>query len=152
MNWARGLFRLWLVGAVLYVVGIAFVAYPDVKNNFDTDKLDMIPVLCGEKRGKAGTDFTTKRGQEPGPRDENVDVAFMDRCWYPISKMRALYPEFAKLSDPVLITKTYKATGIDPDKKPWTTLFFWLGVALGVPLIILALGKSLLWAVAGFFK
>jgi hypothetical protein len=160
MNWARGLFRLWLVGAALYVPVIAFLGYPEVMNNFDRsvrvyvnkNKLEMVPVPCGDVRGEAGTDYTTKWGQEPGPWDKYAKVTHYDKCWYSISNFRALYPEYADLSDRDLLSKTYKTAGaeLDPDRKPWTTLFFWLGVALGIPLLILVLGKALFWAIVGF--
>jgi hypothetical protein len=32
---ARGLFRLWIVGTALFVLGIAFVSYSDIKAEFD---------------------------------------------------------------------------------------------------------------------
>jgi hypothetical protein len=35
MNWRRGLFRLWIVGTVLFVLAIAFVSYGEIKAHFD---------------------------------------------------------------------------------------------------------------------
>jgi hypothetical protein len=35
MNWRRGLFRLWVVGAALFVIAIAFVSYSNIKSEFD---------------------------------------------------------------------------------------------------------------------
>jgi hypothetical protein len=32
---ARGLFRLWIVGAALFVIVVAFVSYSDIKAEFD---------------------------------------------------------------------------------------------------------------------
>jgi hypothetical protein len=34
MNWRRGLFRLWIVGTVLFVLAIAFVSHNEVKMQF----------------------------------------------------------------------------------------------------------------------
>jgi len=31
MNWRRGLFRLWIVGSVLFVIAVAFISYADIK-------------------------------------------------------------------------------------------------------------------------
>jgi hypothetical protein len=31
MNWRRGLFRLWIVGTVLFVLAVAFVSYSEIK-------------------------------------------------------------------------------------------------------------------------
>jgi hypothetical protein len=36
MNWRRGLFRLWIVGTVLFVLVVAFVSYSEIKQQFDT--------------------------------------------------------------------------------------------------------------------
>src|SRR3954463_8364317 len=36
-------------------------------------------------RGVAGTDFTTKEGQQPGPWDVYVKSNPFDTCWYPLS-------------------------------------------------------------------
>jgi hypothetical protein len=35
MNWRRGLFRLWIVGTVLFVIAVAFISYGDIKGEFD---------------------------------------------------------------------------------------------------------------------
>jgi hypothetical protein len=35
MNWRRGLFRLWIVRATLFVIAIALVSYSDIKAEFD---------------------------------------------------------------------------------------------------------------------
>src|SRR5215475_6049643 len=35
MNWRRGLFRLWIVGTVLFVIAVAFVSYSEIKAQFD---------------------------------------------------------------------------------------------------------------------
>jgi hypothetical protein len=35
MNWRRGLFRLWIVGAALFVLAIAFISYGEIKRQFD---------------------------------------------------------------------------------------------------------------------
>jgi hypothetical protein len=72
MNWRRGLFRLWIVGSVLFVIAVAFVSYSDIKREFNAASLSkfvLLPVLCGDARGVAGKDYTTKEGQSPGPWD-----------------------------------------------------------------------------------
>jgi hypothetical protein len=36
MNWRRGLFRLWIVGSVLFViVAVAVISYSEIKKQFD---------------------------------------------------------------------------------------------------------------------
>src|SRR5437870_43017 len=36
MNWRLGLFRLWIVGTVLFVLAVAFMSYSEIKMQFDT--------------------------------------------------------------------------------------------------------------------
>jgi hypothetical protein len=42
MNWRRGLFRLWVVGTVLFVLAVAFVSYGDIKEEFDAVAADVV--------------------------------------------------------------------------------------------------------------
>jgi hypothetical protein len=35
MNWRRGLFRLWIVGSVLFVIAVAVVSYREIKEQFE---------------------------------------------------------------------------------------------------------------------
>jgi hypothetical protein len=145
MNWRRGLFRLWIVGTVLFVMAVAFVSYDEIKAQFDETALTrwveandvlLVPQLCGDARGVAGVDYSTEN----------------DACWYAISKFRPLYPEYNNLSDKELSRKLYADRGIpirDPPN-PWATLGMWAGIAFGIPLAVLVLGASLVWAFSGF--
>jgi hypothetical protein len=71
MNWRRGLFRLWLVGAALFVIVVAGISYSEIKTQFDRPvKTELfMPVLCGQARGEAGTDYAIKEKGKPGPWD-----------------------------------------------------------------------------------
>jgi hypothetical protein len=99
MNFRRGLFRLWIVGSALFVLAAAFISYGEIKKQFndiairavlDERKVEFIvPQLCGTARGLAGTGYTTKMGQNPGPWDEYAKPNYFDNCWYAMSKLRA---------------------------------------------------------------
>ena len=39
---------------------------------------------------------------------------------------------------------------IEPNPNPWATLGVWASIAFGIPLAVLALGPSLVWAFSGF--
>jgi hypothetical protein len=146
MNLRRGLFRLWIVGSALFVLAVAFVSYSEIKKQFDAAALMhvlkanevAVPVLCADARGTANADYFIEHN---------------DNCWYAMSKFRRLYPEYKDLSDNELTRKLYPARGLPAPNglpNPWATLGTWASIAFGIPLAVLALGASLLWALSGF--
>jgi len=75
-----------------------------------------------------------------------------DNCWYAVSRFRRLYPEYNDLSDKELTRKLYALRGITAASdllNPWATLGTWAIIAFGIPLAVLVLGASLVWAVSG---
>ena len=48
MNWRRGLFRLWIVGTVLFVLAIAFISYSEIKSHAEVPraKLEMCATIA----------------------------------------------------------------------------------------------------------
>jgi hypothetical protein len=90
VNLRRGLFRLWIVGAALFVLAVAVVTYPSIKLEFD-----------------------------------------------------------AVARKPDLL-----AYGTPPDMRsapsPWASLGTAAAIAFGIPLAVLVLGSSLLWALSRF--
>jgi len=151
MNWRRGLFRLWIVGSVLFVTAVAVISYSEIKAQFDGVPSPpqgfeiVVPQLCKDARGDAGSDYTTQKGQNPGPWDKYAKPDPYDDCWYTMSKFRPLYPEYNNLSDYELIRMLY---GIRV--RPWATLGMWASIAVGIPLAVLIVGASLVWAFSGF--
>jgi hypothetical protein len=150
MNWRRGLFRLWIIGTVLFVLAIAFISYSEIKKQFVDTALErflLVPQLCGDARGVAGTDYTANL-------DGNTDAKpnFFDNCWYEMSKFRPLYPEYKDVSDKELSRRLYAEYGVPirDTPNPWVTLGTWASIAFGIPLAVLILGASLAWAFSGF--
>ena len=135
MNWRRGLFRLWIVGSVLFVIAVAVISYSEIKEQFDDWEV-AVPMLCANARGAAGEDYAEISGN----------------CLYGMSKFRPLYPEYNDLSDNELARKLYTARGMEFHDRPnrWTTLGTWAAIAFGIPLVVLVLGSSLVWAFSGF--
>src|SRR5262249_13897213 len=160
MNWRRGLFRLWIVGTALFVLAVAFISYSEIKTQFDTtallryveahDEL-LVPTLCGQARGDAGVDYSTVR-KPPNYFDKFDKPNSFDTCWYAISKFRPLYPAYNDLSDKELSRRLYAERGVPlrEPPNPWVTLGVWASIAFGIPLAVLALGSSLVWALSGF--
>jgi hypothetical protein len=128
------------------------VSYTSIKSEFDATALQrfaeandmlMVPVRCGQARGVAGIDYERNPGFEPNE---------VDSCWYRMSKFRPLYPEYKDLSDKELSDKLYADRGfsIRDLPNPWASLGRVAGIAFGIPLVVLALGSSLVWAFSGF--
>jgi hypothetical protein len=107
MNLRRGLFRLWIVGTVLFVIAVAFVSYTDIKEEFEDAASASAPVT--------------------------------DRA---VTKQDSVAPK--RVTDPALIRR------LERTPNPWATLGTWASIAFGIPLAVLALGASLLWALSGF--
>lgn len=143
MNISRGLFRLWIILAVLFVFLVIIFNLDDLKHptsKFDstTAKL-MLPVDCSLVRGKLDKDYST-----------NLKGNY---CWYQISVFRKLFPEYKDLQDTELSEKLYKKVNIksQPDNHLfWNAVQNILIYGLGIPLLLLALGFCLKWALAGF--
>jgi hypothetical protein len=157
LNWRLGFFRLWAVGSALFVIAVASLNYNEIKAQFDAYYVEwpgepVVPQLCGNARGIAGTDFSTKQGQNPGPWDLYAKPNPFDNCWFEMSKFRRLYPEFNNLSDKQLSSKLYSELLPDAPwvKNPWTALRMWAAIGVGIPLSVLIVGAALGWAFSGF--
>jgi hypothetical protein len=147
MNIRRGTFRLWLVLSAMFIIALAVIEFPSVRDEFRkvqsekelSDKwgwAELVPADCKIARGKLDTDYT---------RDKD------DLCWYEMPKFRALYPEYKGLKDDDLSRRLYAKAGQPlTEPHPWIKLAKVAAAAFGVPLGILILGASLFWAFAGF--
>lgn len=144
MNIRRGLFRIWLVASVLFVLCVAGFSYNGIRQEFRNASTDwgwdeymLLPVDCEKARGASGANYEV--GKDDG------------LCWYKVKEFRRLYPEYKDLQTGTLSEKLYAKVG-RPLKKihPWRKVMETAGIALGGPLAVLALGASLLWAFAGF--
>jgi hypothetical protein len=113
MNWRRGLFRLWIVGSVLFVLAVAFVSYSEIRRQFD----DAATIAAHERAGL----------------DPSKDQLTLERA----SQLRVK-------------GWTDYEVGFGRPPAPWATLGWWAGIALSIPLAVLVLGASLVWAFSGF--
>jgi hypothetical protein len=162
MNWRRGLFRLWIVGTVLCVLAVAFVSYSDIKADFD--------VVARASKPEVTSSFIAEFRQQYPEYNNLTDAQLLDAVYKKfysdmpreqfekqasekisasnkIVKFQGQLHEFpADFTDEQIAT-ALKSTII---RSPWVTLGLWAGIAVGVPLAVLALGASLLWAFSGF--
>ena len=74
------------------------------------------------------------------------------RCWHTLERYRELYPNHNERDDDLLAATLYEKAGIPllGSFEPWRIVFETAGVALGVPLAVLLIGLSLMWAISGF--
>lgn len=153
MNIARGLFRLWLVCSVLYILVIALFSYQPVRREFAKQAAETryiasltVPVMCHDARGVANTDY------EPTKGFDNPINPFSS-CWYTMEKYRKLFPEDAGKSDARVIADGYGNNGAtmpDLNADPWKATAVAIGIAAGPPIFLLVIGMAFVWAFAGF--
>jgi hypothetical protein len=147
LNIRQGLFRLWVIASILFVVGVGVISYRGIREEFriaytDWDAMakeyggsSLLPADCSKTRGAVNIDYSQSDGL----------------CWYEPKTFRRLYPEYKDLSNKVLAEKLYAKAGRPLERQcPWNKVAVTAGVALCVPLAALALGWSSIWAIAGF--
>jgi hypothetical protein len=147
VNWRRGLFRLWIVGSTLFVLAVAFVSYSSIKSEFDA--VAKKPDLAADAKL---ADEVYRRFYSDMPREEfdkkSSDPKVIARLEAIIAKIDTSRPLSQWTDDELVARATLPDTG--PSPSPWATLGMWAAVGFGVPLVVLALGASLVWALSGF--
>src|SRR5262245_9018179 len=147
MNLRRGLFRLWLVGSALFVLAVAFVSYGEIKEQFavvaSMSKAEWPVQLAG---------FRQRYPQYSHLSDAQLMDAFYKNFYSDLTR-----EEFDKrmaaaksVIDPDKLAELEKAVADIRVPNPWATLGMWAGIAFGIPLAVLVLGASLVWAFSGF--
>jgi hypothetical protein len=134
MNWRRGLFRLWIIGAALFAIAVACVSYSDIKAEFDRSAKWWAgaPVVSEPKTVK----FRGQLNQFPADFTAS-EIAAALKTTVDDPELR---PQL-RLSD--------AEVGIVPPN-PWATVGVVAAIAFGIPLVLLILGASLVWALSGF--
>ncbi len=109
MNIRRGLFRVWLVASVLFVLCIAGFSYNGIRQEFKNASTDwdaevrkwggymLLPVDCSAARGTSGASYEV--GKDDG------------LCWYKVEEFRRLYPEYKDVQNGSLSEKLYAKVG-----------------------------------------
>jgi hypothetical protein len=148
MNWRRGLFRLWIVGSVLFVIAVAFVSYDEIKEEFAAKHAASTLAV-----NKNLADEIYRRFYSDMPREEFDkrinDPKLIARLEAITSKLDTSRPLSEWTDDELLASYTIGSSRKEVPN-PWATLGMWASIALGVPLVVLILGSSLVWAFSGF--
>jgi len=147
MNWRRGLFRLWIVGTALFVIAIAFVSYSEIKAQFNYKPAASI--------NQNLVDETYRRFYSDMPReqfDKKIsDPKVIARLEVLTSKFDTSRPLSQWTDDELLAYYAMLSMKEAPAApNPWATLGMWASIAFGIPLVVLVLGASLVWAFSGF--
>jgi hypothetical protein len=147
MNLRRGLFRLWVVFAAVFVIAVGVTSSGGIGAAFEQASIrkdvitggPMVPVDCANARGFLWTDYWKEKEDH--------------QCWYPIARYRELYGAYKELDDDALVATLYEKAGMPraDSLDPWIKLVETAAVAVGAPLAVLVLGWSLIWAISGFF-
>jgi hypothetical protein len=147
VNWRLGLFRLWIVGSALFVLVVAFISYSDIKSEFDAvaRKPDLATnaKLANEVYQRFYSDMPREQF------DKKIsDPKVIARLEAIITKIDTSRPLSQWTDDELLAYMSLPDTR--PAPNPWANLGWVTAIALGIPLVVLVLGSSLVWAFSGF--
>jgi hypothetical protein len=138
---------LWIVGTALFVLAVAFVSYPSLQAEF---------IVAANKPNASSiaklNDEVYRRFYSDMPREEFdkkiSDPELIARVEAIVAKIDRSRPMEQWTDDELVAFIKHSKTG--PAPSPWTSVGKAAAIAYGIPLIVLALGSSLLWALSGF--
>jgi hypothetical protein len=157
MNLRRGLFRLWIAGAALFVLAVAFISYSEIKMQFDAvaNKQEAASMLATRAKfadwvhqrfySDMPREQFDKKITAPTPITEPEVIAQLQAIVANIDTSRP-FDDWTK--DEVGAYMLHRF--IEPTPTPWETLGMCASIAFGIPLAVLVLGASLVWAFSGF--
>jgi len=157
MNWRRGLFRLWIVGTALFVLAVAYNSYDEIKTQFDAvaAKRKVASDLATDAKF---ADWVHQRFYSDMPREQfDKKITTANPITEPkvIAQLKAIItnrdtsrPLSEWTDDELRAHILYRI--IAPTPNPWGSIGSTAAIALGIPLAVLILGSSLVWAFSGF--
>ena len=176
MNLRRGLFRLWIVGAMVFAIIVAILGYSDIKAKFEAtpnEKTAQSALAQFRHRFEYGdlsdaqlADRLYTKFYSDMPREEFDRWITVPQPQRKFVKFRGQLHDFPADVTTKEIAATLETTindrelmsqlslsdaevGIFPPN-PWSALGGWAAIAFGIPLAVLALGASMVWAFSGF--
>jgi hypothetical protein len=176
MNLRRGLFRLWIVGALLFVIVVAFIGYTDIKANFEATanekaaqstlarfrhRSEYNDLSNAQLADRLYTKFYSDMPREQfdrwitAPQPQRKFVKFRGQLHdFPadVTTKEIAAALETTINDRELMSQLSLSdaeVGIFPPN-PWSVLGGWAAIAFGIPLAVLILGASLVWAFSGF--
>jgi len=73
----------------------------------------LAPVACEERRGHEGTDYVVASARR------YTDSRYAEACWYPVDRIRQLFPHFASDSDAVMRRDRHREMRMRPRELPY---------------------------------
>jgi hypothetical protein len=150
MNLRRGLFRLWIIGAALFVIAVASISYPGIK--FEFHAVESKPEAV-ESEPEAGTptvlaEFRQQYPQYSDMPREQFNKKVSEKIAASKTKMIKFRDQLYKF--PADATEEEIATALKSTlKNPWARVGKAAWIAFGIPLAVLALGAFLVWVFSG---
>jgi hypothetical protein len=148
---------LWIVGTVLFVLAIAFISYSEIKAQFDAvaSKRETASSLATDAKfaDRVHQRFYSDMPREqfdkkiagPKPITEPKVIAQLEAIFKNIDTSRPFDEWTVDELQAYLLHRL-----IEPTPNPWTSVGRVAAIAFGVPLVVLVLGSSLVWALPGF--
>lgn len=147
MNLRRGFWRIWMVSTVLIMAFVFAQGYSAIESEFDQQARVQELLADGGLGVPVPCDEAVKR--QMGKENLAHRSALNDKksCYYPFSKVRTFWPEYAARPDVELMEDLYDDAGDFLARgEPLLMVLRLLALGLALPLVALAFG----WAAAGF--
>jgi hypothetical protein len=135
-----------IVGSALWVIAVPFIHYPSIKAEFTA--LAIKPDFIADAKL---ADEVYERFYSDMPR-EQFDKAISEPKV--IARLEAIVRNtdtsrpLQQWTDDELLAHLALPNG--PSPSPWMSVGIAVAIAFGIPLVVLALGSSLVWAFSGF--
>ena len=138
---------MWVVGSALFVLAIAFVSYADIKAKFDA-----VASMSKKEWPVQLAEFRQRYPQYNHVSDGQLMDAFYKNFYSDLTR-----EEFDKrmaaaksVIDPENLAQLEKVVANIRVPNPRASVGTAVGIAFGIPLAVLVLGASLIWALSGF--
>ena len=147
MNVRRGLFRLWIIFACMFVIGILVVSRYAISREFEK---------AGEMKSQRENIIQSGVLRVPCFVPGHTAFDWSEKadgfCGYDIRKFRTQHPLYRDLNDEQLLGRLCEQARINVKSPfhPWRRVTEAAAIAVGIPGAMLILGLAWCWAYSGF--
>ena len=160
MNWRRRLFRLWVFAAASFVLVVVFVSYGDIKAEFDAaaSRPESVNSSFLLEFGRLHPEYNSLSDSQLADTVHNRFYNDMPREQFDkklAEKIDASNTKIVKFQGKLY---EYPADATDDEiadvlksivKNPWASVRVVAAIAISIPLVVLILVASLVWALSG---